>query len=185
MCGGYVTDAEINSDLASAKWLPSDGYDPLQENGLLHIYSVNPGRKPAQGLPEGYSEYGTIIAFTKGEYNIMLYCNVFGKVAFYGENSKKWIPYDLDVLNNIFNTTGISSQTGIPWGDVNCTGINKGVTFFTNWTGETCFPENYGSGIILPCNDVSGRKILYIGHSGKLYSGNLKANNKNNITWSS
>ena len=84
------------------------------------------------------------------------------------------------------NSTGLTSIGAIPWKDIIITNSGRNaVLFVSNWTGEECFPENYGSGIVLPCVDVNHKRILYIGRSGKLYTGFLFATDKNNITWCS
>ena len=82
------------------------------------------------------------------------------------------------------NATGLTKIGAVPWKDIIITNSGRNaVVFFSNWTGEKCFPENYGSGIILPCVDVTHKRILYIGRSGKLYTGFFFASDKDNITW--
>ena len=86
-------------------------------------------------------------------------------------------------LANI-NATGLTKIGAVPWKDIIITNSGwNAVVFFSNWTGEKCFPENYGSGIILPCVDVTQKRILYIGRSGKLYTGFCFVSDKDNITW--
>lgn len=82
------------------------------------------------------------------------------------------------------NATGLTKIGAVPWKDIIITNSGQNaVVFFSNWTGEKCFPENYGSGIILPCVDVTHKRILYIGRSGKLYTGFFFVSDKDNITW--
>ncbi len=86
-------------------------------------------------------------------------------------------------LANI-NATGLTKIGAVPWKNIIITNSGwNAVVFFSNWTGEKCFPENYGSGIILPCVDVTHKRILYIGRSGKLYTGFFFVSDKDNITW--
>ena len=82
------------------------------------------------------------------------------------------------------NATGLTKIGAVPWKNIIITNSGQNaVVFFSNWTGEKCFPENYGSGIILPCVDVTHKRILYIGRSGKLYTGFFFVSDKDNITW--
>lgn len=96
------------------------------------------------------------------------------------------IQSDLSALgNNVSKTigTGISKPTPVQWKDITLTNYNyNAVVIFSNWTGDNNFPENYGSGIVLPCYDVLHKRVLYIGASGKIYSGICKSTDKN-ITW--
>jgi len=178
--------SQINSDLDfGSKWLPSNGFDLFGDTtSAIKMYSTNPNLVPQQGLPSSLSEYGTVVIFLKQGYKFAIYVDVFNKMAVLVKD-KEWKNYDPDILQNKLDKTGILSQTCIPWEDINITGSNRCVIFFSNWSGASAFPENYGSGIVLPCIDISNRKILYIGNSGKLYSGTFKSNDKNSITWSS
>lgn len=72
-------------------WLPRDGYDPFTESeSAICIYSTNHSLHPAQGIPEGYNQYGTIIAFPKTTYRIMFYINVYGSMAVYTSSVGAW-----------------------------------------------------------------------------------------------
>ena len=43
------------------------------------------------------------------------------------------------------------------------------ITFFTNWTDNTNFPQIYGSGVLIPCLDDNAKVILY----GDIMAGDL------------
>lgn len=43
------------------------------------------------------------------------------------------------------------------------------ITFFTNWTDNTNFPQIYGSGVLIPCLDNNAKVILY----GDIMAGDL------------
>lgn len=85
---------------------------------------------------------------------------------------------------NTINATGLTNTAAIPWDSIIITNsTTNAVVFFSNWTGEPCFPENFGSGIIIPCADVTNKRLLYIGQSGRIYTGFFNVADKNNITW--
>lgn len=60
----------------------------------MSVYSINPNLLPAQGIPSGYSGYGTIVIFGKPEYKVMYYVDVFGQFAIYNGNALAWVAYN-------------------------------------------------------------------------------------------
>lgn len=73
-------------------WLPTSGYDPLTSESGFFAYSVNPNLRVAQGIPSGLSEYATVIGIgTAVEYHIMIYIDLFGRIAMWSTYLNKWV----------------------------------------------------------------------------------------------
>lgn len=159
----------------------------LHNNGVRHAIfsSTNFSDLPAQNW--GFSIESVSVG---GAINVRVYKHLsvdeyyFRTIAVDGNWTSGWqkFVFESNIIN--INGTGLTSASAIPWNSIHIqnSGTNA-VVFFSNWTGESCFPENYGSGIILPCTDVTNKRILYIGQSGRFYTGFFNVADKNNITW--
>lgn len=122
----HITESERtswNSAVNAASWLPSPGYDLIgnAKSKSIQIYSSNPNRKAAQGVPSGFSEYGLYICIGKTEYITMLYIDVFGVLATWSQNAQVWVPYKpyeqrtcWGSANIDANGNGVVNLVGIP-----------------------------------------------------------------------
>lgn len=83
--------SQMNSNLIkSDTWLPGNGYNPFTDSSKISVYSVNPGLKPAQGLPSDVNNYGTVLSFNNVTYPVMIYQSVLGELAIWSTNSNVW-----------------------------------------------------------------------------------------------
>ncbi len=194
--GLHVCPANSNINkyyISEAKSPENTGFQTLLEyvmslhsNGVRHAIfsSTNFSDLPAQNW--GFSIESVSVS---GAINVRVYKHLsadeyyFRTITVDGNWASDWQKFVFE-SNIKINGTGLTSASAIPWNSIHIqnSGTNA-VVFFSNWTGEACFPENYGSGIILPCTDVTNKRILYIGQSGKMYTGFFTVSDKNNITW--
>jgi hypothetical protein len=96
------------------------------------------------------------------------------------------------VLASVLKATGVIDNylTNLSIGDnftIQTLCNNDKVTFFTNWADNTNFPKIYGSGVMIPCADISNRLILYgdiTDNTKGFYVGNAKlVNGVWSVTW--
>lgn len=88
----YLPISDFNAALASASWLPSNGFDLLTLTARAWAYSANSNLIAAQGIPTGFSAYGTYFGFNTATYNVICYLDVFGLFATYATHTKNWLP---------------------------------------------------------------------------------------------
>ena len=89
----YKTEIDqLNMKIAYKRWCDKNGLTNIidKANEGISFWSANPGDKPAVGMPNGFSEYGTYIIFKGSEYPVLLYVSVFGETAAWGTNNGAW-----------------------------------------------------------------------------------------------
>lgn len=82
-----------SSDIAFDTWIPSNGFNPLTECDGWFCYSVNPDLLIYQGVPSGLSNYATVFGCAKSNYGLLVYIDVFGRIAVWSIMGNQWIIY--------------------------------------------------------------------------------------------
>ena len=107
---GSISITSIISALNKIKtsaWLPANGYNPITSETGFFAYSVNPSTMIAQGCPSGFSEYATVIGCGSSlSYPIMMFIDVFGRMAIWSSNQVRWQHYGImSVSGNVLDIT--------------------------------------------------------------------------------
>lgn len=84
---------EVNGKIALDEWIPSNGFNPLTECDGWFCYSVNPDLLIYQGVPSGLSNYATVFGCTKSNYRLLVYIDIYGKIAVWSHQENQWVKY--------------------------------------------------------------------------------------------
>lgn len=80
----------LNASLTFDSWI-TNGADLTAITSKSWSYSANPNVLAKQGVPDGFSKYGTYFGFNSSNYKAILYQSVLGELAIYSTNNSVWV----------------------------------------------------------------------------------------------
>lgn len=105
--------ANLTDAFVSRGWI-TNGASVL--NLSIGHWSCNPNALPSQGVPDGFSTYGSL-HITDDPYRQIIYIDVYGNVATYGTNQGKWnalanlkLVNDSKVKSKVLTFSGVTTE---------------------------------------------------------------------------